>query len=569
MKASTTVVPLRCAIYTRKSSEEGLDQAFNSLDAQREACEAYAVSQRHEGWQVLPEHYDDGGFSGGNLTRPALQRLLADIKNGAIDLVVVYKIDRLTRSLMDFSKLVEVFDQHHTSFVSVTQHFNTTSSMGRLTLNVLLSFAQFEREVTGERIRDKVAASKRKGMWMGGTVPLGYSLVDKALVVNEEEALLVRHLFERYVALGCVRALKQELDTAGICSRSRAHSDGTTGSKQFARGGLYCLLNSRMYLGEIQHKGEVYPGQHAAIVPSDLWHKAQAMIESNRRERVLGTNVTNGSLLAGMVVDARGHRLTPSHTNKAGKRYRYYLIRSGDQDSAQTRRQRVSLPAHDLERIASEQWVHMLMAQDLDVQVGVDDTGESAALRANANRLAERWTRMDTPERREMWLRVGFQARVENSRVEVSADPDALVRLLLTSKGKATTGAVTTKTARMVKAVDASLLRALGEARIIEDDKKTPATTLSAGHQSLLKSIAQGRSWAKALIAGEIDSVDEIKSWTGLSYADVARGLKCAMIPSDLVSKLTEGRGPLNLTWKKMRPLGQRDWSDTVRALTT
>jgi DNA invertase Pin-like site-specific DNA recombinase len=561
MKANGgSVMPRRCAIYTRKSSEEGLDQSFNSLDAQREACEAYAVSQRHEGWQVLNTRYDDGGYSGGNLARPALQRLLADIKTGIVDLVVVYKIDRLTRSLMDFSKLVEVFDQHHTSFVSITQHFNTTSSMGRLTLNMLLSFAQFEREVTSERIRDKVAASKRKGMWMGGTVPLGYAVVDKALVVNEEEAVLVRRIFERYRDLGCVRALKHELDQAGIQSRSRAHSDGTTGAKQFARGGLYCLLKNRVYIGEVAHKGESFAGQHDAIVPSDLWHQVQAQIESHRQGRVLGTYTPNRSLLAGMVIDAAGHRLTPCATNKGGKRYRYYLIRPGDQDDPHNPRKRVSFPAHDVERIATEQWVRMLTAQDLDVQLAVTDTAESAALRAKGNRLAKRWTTMDTPERREVWMNAGFQVRIDSSRVEASADPGSLAALLLSVDRKAIMSAQAGSVPRLVKSVDASLIKAPGETRILEDDKKTTTASLTAGHQSLLKSIAQGRVWMKALIAGEIASVDEIKSWTGLSRTHIARAIKCALISPELVSKLTEGSAPLDLTWKKVRPLAIGKW---------
>ncbi len=275
MKPPAKVGPVRCAIYTRKSTDEGLDQAFNSLDAQREACAAYAASQRHEGWEVLDTLYDDGGFSGGNLTRPALQRLLADIKAGHVDLVVVYKIDRLTRSLMDFFKLVEVFDQHETSFVSVTQHFNTTSSMGRLTLNVLLSFAQFEREVTGERIRDKVAASKRKGMWMGGPAPLGYAMADKALIVDETEAALVRHMFERYLVLGCVKALKQELDAAGTQGRLRSQRNGDAKRALISRGCLYGILNRRLYLGEVHHRGEWFAGLHAAIVPAALWQAVQ------------------------------------------------------------------------------------------------------------------------------------------------------------------------------------------------------------------------------------------------------------------------------------------------------
>jgi site-specific DNA recombinase len=288
---------LRCAIYTRKSSEEGLEQDFNSLDAQREACEAYVASQRHEGWGVLPQMYDDGGFSGATMERPALQQLLADVAAGQIDVVVVYKVDRLTRSLSDFAKIVEIFDKRQVSFVSVTQAFNTTTSMGRLTLNVLLSFAQFEREVTGERIRDKIAASKRKGMWMGGQPPLGYDAKDRKLVVNEAEAEVVRHIFRRYCELKSVRLLKSELDPEGILSKVRLASDGSRyGGRPLARGALYLKLANRIYRGEIVHKGQSYPGDHAPIIDEPLWNEVQQILSANRVDRESGANTTEPSL---------------------------------------------------------------------------------------------------------------------------------------------------------------------------------------------------------------------------------------------------------------------------------
>ena len=257
----------RCAIYTRKSTDEGLDQAFNSLDAQREACAAFILSQKHEGWTVLPSPYDDGGYSGGTMERPALKRLLAEIEAGQVDVVVVYKVDRLTRALSDFAKLVDVFDRHGVSFVSITQQFNTTTSMGRLTLNVLLSFAQFEREVIGERVRDKIAASKKKGMWMGGMPPLGYDVKDRKLAVNDEEAEIVRHIFQRYVALKSVHALQDELAAAGIRSKRRIRPSGIAyGGQTLARGALYAMLQNRIYRGDITHKGSAYPGEHPAII---------------------------------------------------------------------------------------------------------------------------------------------------------------------------------------------------------------------------------------------------------------------------------------------------------------
>src|ERR1700736_3696962 len=275
----------RCAIYTRKSSEEGLEQAFNSLDAQREACTAFILSQKHEGWTVLPPLYDDGGFSGGTMVRPALKRLITDIEAGQIDVVVVYKVDRLTRALSDFAKLVEVFDRRGVSFVSITQQFNTTTSMGRLTLNVLLSFAQFEREVTGERIRDKIAASKKKVMWMGGNVPLGYDASERTLIVNPAEAETVLRLFALYRELGCVRRVKDEADRLGLrTKRSTTASGIERGGKSFSRGHIYQLLSNPIYIGEIAHKGQLYPGQHPALIDTETWTAVRDQLATNARD---------------------------------------------------------------------------------------------------------------------------------------------------------------------------------------------------------------------------------------------------------------------------------------------
>jgi site-specific DNA recombinase len=312
---------LRCAIYTRKSSEEGLEQQFNSLDAQREACEAFVASQRHEGWALMKERYDDGGFSGGTMERPALQRLLTDIAASRIDVVVVYKVDRLTRALGDFARIVELFDRHNVSFVSVTQAFNTTTSMGRLTLNVLRSFAQFEREVTGERIRDKIAASKKKGMWMGGQPALGYDVHDRKLIINEAEAETVRMIFRRYVELKSVHDLKAELDASSIVSKARVGADGSPyGSRPFSRGALYAMLQNRVYRGEITHKAASYPGEHQTIVDEALFEEVQSTLAENRIERVSRSGEVP-SPLTGLLFDADGERLTPTHAVKKGVRY--------------------------------------------------------------------------------------------------------------------------------------------------------------------------------------------------------------------------------------------------------
>jgi site-specific DNA recombinase len=317
---------IRCAIYTRKSSEEGLDMEFNSLDAQREACEAYVTSQKREGWLFVPDHYDDGGFSGGTLERPALKRLLADIEAGRIDCVVVYKIDRLSRALVDFTKLVEVFDRHNVTFVSITQSFNTTTSMGRLTLNILLSFAQFEREVIGERIRDKFAASRKKGMWMGGMPPLGYDVHERKLVVNEKEATLIRHIFERFIKVGSATALVKELNAEGRRTKSWTTQNGRLREgRPFNKGTIYKLLGNRIYIGEAVHKGKSYPGEHQAIIPMLLWDKVRAVLAENTRTRANRSRAQTPALLKGIIFGANGKAMTPSHTRKNGILYRYYV----------------------------------------------------------------------------------------------------------------------------------------------------------------------------------------------------------------------------------------------------
>ena len=318
---------VRCAIYTRKSSEEGLDMEFNSLDAQRESCAAYIASQKAEGWVPVPDHYDDGGFSGGNLERPALKRLLADIEAGLIDVVVVYKIDRLSRSLMDFSKLVEVFDRNDVTFVSVTQSFNTTTSMGRLTLNILLSFAQFEREVIGERIRDKFAASRRKGMWMGGVPPLGYDVVSRKLVVNEPEANLVRHIFERFLRVGSATLLAKELMAGGHRSKSWTTQHGKVRQgNPITKNFIYTLLSNRIYLGDAVHKGEAHAGEHQPIIDRATWDYVQAIKTDNApRKRANAVRSSTPAPLRGLVVCADCSRaMTPTSTRKRGRLYRYY-----------------------------------------------------------------------------------------------------------------------------------------------------------------------------------------------------------------------------------------------------
>jgi site-specific DNA recombinase len=337
------------AIYTRKSTEHNLDLEFNSLDAQREACEAYIKSQAHEGWRLIPDRYDDGAFSGASLNRPALQALLGEVTAGKIDVIVVYKVDRLTRSLADFAKLVELFDQHSVSFVSVTQSFNTTSSMGRLTLNVLLSFAQFEREVIGERVRDKIAASKAKGIWVGGSVPLGYASVNKKLVVMPEEAETVRLVFRRYLELGSIRDLAEDLDRRGVRTRKRKLNNGQSrGGVRFGVGYLAMLLKNRFYVGEVTHRGQIHPGEQQPIVDRKLFDAVQAKVAASATVRQLKLK-TSPSILAGRIFDDRGNRMTPTHTNKHGARYRYYVSHSALQKQGGAGTKHFRINASDLE----------------------------------------------------------------------------------------------------------------------------------------------------------------------------------------------------------------------------
>lgn len=364
---------LRCAVYTRKSSEEGLDREFNSLDAQREACEAYILSQKAEGWILVPDRYDDGGFSGGTLDRPALARLLSDIQAGRIDTVVVYKIDRLSRALMDFSKLVEVFDRHGITFVSITQSFNTTTSMGRLTLNILLSFAQFEREVIGERIRDKFAASRRKGMWMGGWTPLGYDVVDRKLLVNTTEAALVRRIFKRFVSLGSVTLLQRELGDAGAKTKQ-----GTT----FDKTRIYKLLHNRVYLGMAVHKGTAHLGEHEAIIDQALWDRVHSVMSGNSRVRANHTRAQTPALLKGLLFSPSGKAMTPTHTRKQGRLYRYYVsseVLKTSPEECPVRR----VPAAQIEGAVIDQMRVILRTPEIVVRI-------CRALRSSEQPLPER-----------------------------------------------------------------------------------------------------------------------------------------------------------------------------------
>jgi site-specific DNA recombinase len=494
---------IRCAIYTRKSTEEGLDQQFNSLDAQREACEAYIASQRHEGWKALPKRYDDGGYSGGNTQRPGLQALLTDIATGKVDLVVVYKIDRLTRSLADFAKMVEVFDKHRTSFVSITQHFNTTSSMGRLTLNVLLSFAQFEREVTGERIRDKIAASKKKGLWMGGSVPLGYDVKDKALMVNPKEAAQVRQIFQRYLVLGSVSLLKEELDAKGMTSKPRVDRNGKQwGGASFSRGALYWLLQNRYYLGEVTHAGKSYLGVHKAIVSKDLWDQVQESLSTNRRQARRREQARSPSLLAGRVMLPDGTRLTPSHTNKQGKRYRYYKVGYPKEGEPKPTGKKISVPAHDLEMLVEREWKLLLTSKPVQDRLAAEPEARADAIKHLRN-LANAWDGISLADRMHHLQQAHAEVRVYEDKVVLSAHPEPIATRCLHPLGD---GGKKPKSPPITRMILASVHLLHGEKKILTTSDDTLEGNRVVKKDQLLRRIALGRAWASELIEGKVES---------------------------------------------------------------
>ncbi len=419
-----TIRKLRCAVYTRKSSEEGLDMEFNSLDAQREACEAFIASQRAEGWVPVRDRYDDGGISGGTLERPALRRLVADIQEGLVDVVVVYKIDRLSRSLVDFTKLVEVFDANNVTFVSVTQSFNTTTSMGRLTLNILLSFAQFEREVIGERIRDKVAASRKRGMWMGGYVPLGYDVRERKLVVNDAEATLVRRIFQGFVETESCTKLVQVL---------RAEGATTKRGRPLTKSDVYRILSNRVYLGEAVHKGTAYPGEHDAVVTQAQWDAVHAVLEVSPRVRVNRTRNTTAPLLRGLIFDSDGRAMSPSHSRgRGGQMYRYYVSQAVLKGGATERPAIARLPAGEIEAAVVAQVRALLRQPEMVVgtwraaRATAPDVTEQEVLQA-LERIEPLWDELFPAERARI-------VRLLVDRVDVRAD-GAAVRLRLDGLG--------------------------------------------------------------------------------------------------------------------------------------
>jgi site-specific DNA recombinase len=544
---------IRCAIYTRKSSEEGLEQSFNSLDAQREACEAYILSQRHEGWNALPTKYDDGGFSGGNIERPGLKRLLADVAAKKVDTVVVYKVDRLTRSLADFAKIVEQFDGQGVSFVSVTQQFNTTTSMGRLTLNLLLSFAQFEREVTGERIRDKIAASKRKGMWMGGVVPMGYDLDDRKLVVNPEEALQVEAIFSAYLKQGYVSKLQEYLQDNGINSKKRLSKTGNaSGGNIFSRGALYLMLQNRVYLGEITHKDASYPGQQPAIIKQDLWDRVQTQLKGNLQGERRRPRSSDKSLLTGLIYDADGNPFTPTHANKKGRRYRYYVLQAALKKAAKIQTGPVRLPSDEIEELVVVQLRRFLESpQRVLEMLGDSPTSlqESKQLLDGLNKLADRV--------RELIPSLVHKVIVHADRVEIQISRVTLLGML---RHKPPDDGDATHQQFITVSVAASLKRHGGEVRLQLPPDEQGAKSRPV--PSLIRAVARANDWVDRVLKGEFDNVRRIAKATGFDERYVSRILPLAFLAPDLTEAILEGRkdshlgkciGEVFLDWPSQR----------------
>lgn len=558
----------RCAIYTRKSSEEGLEQDFNSLDAQREACLAYIESQRHEGWRAVPTAYDDGGFSGGSMERPALKALLEDIEVGRVDVVVVYKVDRLTRSLSDFAQIVDIFDRRGASFVSITQQFNTTTSMGRLTLNVLLSFAQFEREVTGERIRDKIAASRRKGMWMGGFVPIGYEARDKKLVEDPAGADLVRRIFERYAALGCVARLKAELDLEGIISTPRQTPTGRRlGGQQFSRGALYKILNNRVYIGEAVHKGKIYPGEHQGIVPKNLWDRVQKMLSDNAATQRSGSNAKEPSLLAGLVFDERGNHLSPAHTVKDGRRYRYYVsqavlqYRDGEAGSV------TRIPAHDLEAAVSDRLHAFLKAPSalMDCVCQTDDNAPThRALLDAARERAEAWPELQPSEKRTFVRAVMVRATVEQETIVLTLSRQGLRGALLeaaTSDRPEARQRKNDQADRIEIRIQASLKRRGRETKLVIPPA-LPAGEKANSDPALIRALVRAHTWKERLFADEKVSIRSIAMEEKLSESYVSRITRLAFLAPDIVEAILEGRQPSGVNLDRLRGAFPTGWQE-------
>lgn len=539
---------IRCAVYTRKSTEDGLEQEFNSLQAQREACEAYARSQSGNGWRISKTLYDDGGFSGGTMKRPALTQLMSDIEAGHIDLVLVYKIDRLTRSLADFARIVDMFDNRGVSFVSVTQQFNTASSMGRLTLNMLLSFAQFEREVTGERIRDKIAASKKKGMWMGGVVPIGYRNEEKKLIIDHKTSSDIKTIFEKYLELGTVQALKTWTDRQGMGTRPRAAPNTIAA---FSRGHLYKILSNPIYKGMIAHKGQEFAGQHEAIIDTNTFDEVQLHLNANRVDRKTDANQPLGSLLTGKIKDEEKDRLVPVYTVKGGKRYRYYVsarTRCGPRNSVNGWR----IPAKQLEdAVRKSMFFYINSSEGL-----IADLAAQSITPDQLSLAQEKIANLCEKEINQQAGRLIKAVRIKPGEVKILFDEKALAEILAMAyleklKSLSTVQSFTNKKRGV-------------EQRLIFGNLKQSQVDVA-----LLARVRSARGWIEGLSNGTYETIKDISDQTNLKPTDVSRYLPLAFLAPDIKQAIVEGTQPHSLTLeslKKIRPL-PACWKEQRQAL--
>jgi len=543
---------LRCAIYTRKSTEEGLDQEFNSLDAQREACAAFVASQVGLGWKLVADPYDDPGFSGGSMERPALQRLLQAIRDKKIDVVVVYKIDRLTRSLTDFSRIVEVFDQAGVSFVSVTQQFNTTTSMGRLTLNVLLSFAQFEREVTAERIRDKIAASKKKGMWMGGVVPLGYRVENRKLIVNAEEAKIVRWLFDRYLELKSVRALVDAAASHGHCGRATFRKNGSTVmARPFGRGNLYHLLSNVIYVGSIRHKDRIFDGEHEAILDSKTFDEVQRLLNDQTPNRMSTSNQQDGHLLTGILYDETGEKLRAVHASKKGVRYRYYVSKKlveGRKKNTEGWR----LPAKEVDSVV-EHLLTQILRDRAQLTDWIQKSHTAASLSAATERSASLIARLkaDAMEaRRKLVRHLVHRVILTPGSLKIEVDRSALVVELIPD----------TDQTKLVQhesliCIDSpiSLKRRGVEMRMV-------GTNAADRHREpdpwLTQLVLKAHRYLAKLNDGQGRTLSDVAATETVELSEVSRILPLAFLSPTIIDSILAGTQPISLTAQRLSRLG-------------
>ncbi len=545
-----------CAIYTRKSTEDGLNQAFNSLDAQREACSAFIASQAGLGWKERPEAYDDGGVSGGTMDRPALSRLLSEIETGRVDVVVVYKIDRLTRSLADFARMVELFERHEVAFVSVTQQFNTTSSMGRLTLNVLLSFAQFEREVTAERIRDKIAASRRKGLWMGGSVPFGYKVVDRALVPCQPEASIVRDVFERYIDLKSVRALATDLKARPPRAFDRPVNNGW----------LYHLLANPVYIGMVRHKEELFDGVHDPLIDLNLYNEAQRVRSQQRRQRVAAARQSGQHLLTGLVYDETGDRLTPTHSSKKRRRSGYYIsARLGKQRKADADPNGWRLPAKELERAVEQELLRILSTQDV-LLAGLPDravANDVLSLLSAVKKAFDRYGEATLGERKTLLALTFRSITVEPGKLSFTVYPAALAAHLLGTPAPTSDPAESDLyyTERPFR------LRRRGvETKIVLTGDHPE---IRAPEPSLVALIVRAHIYLRELTDGSGRIISDVATDQKVPASEVSRTLPLAFLDPAITKAILDGAQPANLTVDSLTRLTDLPitWPDQRRAL--